>query len=228
VPGIAVGLDSDRMTLAQSERAELADLLDRVGPDHPTLDEGWRARDLLVHLLIRERRPDAVPGALATLPVLSGWSRRVGAGYADRPWAEQVALMRAGPPRWSVFGLSPRIDALANGAEYFIHHEDVRRGAAGWRPRQLDAVRTAELVRMLRSPIVRRLVRRVPGGVVAELPAGNGPADVIRLKDGTPAARITGEPGEVLVWLSGRDACQVELTGDPGVVAALQTVKRGL
>jgi hypothetical protein len=64
------------MTLAQRERAELADLLDEVGPDHPTLDEGWQTQDLLVHLLIRERRPDTVPGVMAELPVLSGWSRR--------------------------------------------------------------------------------------------------------------------------------------------------------
>ncbi|MBM9466754.1 TIGR03085 family metal-binding protein [Nakamurella leprariae] len=216
------------MTLAQRERADLADLFDEVGPDHPTLDEGWQAQDLLVHLLIRERRPDAVPGALATLPVLSGWSRRVGAGYAGRPWSQQVQLVRSGPPRWSVFGISARIDALANGGEYFIHHEDLRRGAPGWQPRRLDATRTAELVRMLRSPIARRLVRRVPGGVVAELVTGSGSTETVRLKDGTPAATIAGEPGEVLLWLSGRDACHVELSGDPGVMDALRAMERGM
>jgi uncharacterized protein (TIGR03085 family) len=216
------------MTLAQLERSELADLFAKVGPDHPTLDEGWQAQDLLVHLLIRERRPDAVPGALATLPVLSGWSRRVGAGYASRPWAEQVQLVRSGPPRWSVFGISRKIDAVANGGEFFIHHEDLRRAAPGWAPRQLDADRTAELVRMLRSPIARRLVRRVPGGVVAELTTEGGPTDTVRLKDGTPTATLTGGPGEVLLWLSGRDACRVELSGDPGAVAALRAMKRGM
>ena len=44
-----------RMSLAQSERAQLADLFVTLGPDQPTLCEGWDTQDLLVHLLVRER-----------------------------------------------------------------------------------------------------------------------------------------------------------------------------
>ena len=47
------------MNLAKSERAALADLFVTLGPDQPTLCEGWDTKDLLVHLLVRERRPDA-------------------------------------------------------------------------------------------------------------------------------------------------------------------------
>ena len=55
---------------ARSERRSLAALLRTLGPDAPTLCEGWDARDLAVHLVIRDRRPgaligNAMPGVLA-------------------------------------------------------------------------------------------------------------------------------------------------------------------
>src|SRR5262249_52743320 len=36
------------------ERAELCDLLDELGPDAPTLLDGWTTRDLAAHLVLRE------------------------------------------------------------------------------------------------------------------------------------------------------------------------------
>ena len=45
------------MTLARTERAALADLLVELGPNEPTLCQGWTTADLLVHLQVRERRP---------------------------------------------------------------------------------------------------------------------------------------------------------------------------
>ena len=45
------------MTYAQDERAALAALLHETGPDGPTLCEGWQTRDLVAHLVLRERRP---------------------------------------------------------------------------------------------------------------------------------------------------------------------------
>ncbi len=53
-----------RILPAARERASLSDLLDRVGPDAPTLCEGWNARDLTAHLVLRESRPDAVLGVV--------------------------------------------------------------------------------------------------------------------------------------------------------------------
>jgi uncharacterized protein (TIGR03085 family) len=50
--------------LAQLERSRLCDLFLEVGPDQPTLCEGWTTADLAAHLVIRERRPDAAPGIL--------------------------------------------------------------------------------------------------------------------------------------------------------------------
>ena len=43
-------------------RTNLAAVLEAAGPDRPTLCEGWRASDLLAHLLLRETRPDVAAG----------------------------------------------------------------------------------------------------------------------------------------------------------------------
>jgi hypothetical protein len=46
------------------ERRELCDLFGDLGPEAPTLCEGWATMDLAVHLVVRERRPQASPGIL--------------------------------------------------------------------------------------------------------------------------------------------------------------------
>ena len=55
---------------AWSERQQLCDELERLGPDAPTLCEGWATRDLAAHLYLRERRPDLGIGAY--VPPLAG------------------------------------------------------------------------------------------------------------------------------------------------------------
>uniref|UniRef100_UPI0025DDC77B maleylpyruvate isomerase family mycothiol-dependent enzyme n=1 Tax=uncultured Brevibacterium sp. TaxID=189678 RepID=UPI0025DDC77B len=58
---------------ARSERRSLAALLRTVGPDAPTLCEEWTTRDLAVHIVIRDRRPDALVGN--AFPALAGKSQ---------------------------------------------------------------------------------------------------------------------------------------------------------
>ena len=87
------------MSLARAERAALSDTLDHTDPAQPTLCAGWTARDLLAHLLIRERQPWTVPGIV--FPALSGIAERAMAGYADTAWPEMVDQLRYGPPAWS-------------------------------------------------------------------------------------------------------------------------------
>jgi uncharacterized protein (TIGR03085 family) len=209
------------MSLARSERSALADLFLRLGPDAPTLDEGWTTADLAAHLLLRERRPDAALGAF--LPPLAGWTEKVSAGYKAQPWPHVVQLYRSGPPSWNPMGWG-KVDQLANSAEMFIHHEDARRGSPGWEPRVLRPAETDELRGILGSFLVRQLLRKAPMGVRAD--AGAGP--VITLKAGEPAVTLSGAPGEILLWVSGRDACLVELTGADADVAALRRLHRSM
>jgi hypothetical protein len=43
------------------ERLALCDLLEELGADVPTLLEGWTARDIAAHLVLREHDPIAGP-----------------------------------------------------------------------------------------------------------------------------------------------------------------------
>src|ERR687898_1799245 len=152
-------------TAAAAERARLSDLFDDVGPDAPTLCEGWATRDLAAHLVVRERRPDAAIGVIAK--PFAGYTAKVQDGIAaDVPWPALVERVRSGPPLWSPTRLEP-VERMVNTVEFFVHHEDVRRAVDGWQPRVLDD----ELVRDLRGALTRMarvLTRRAPVGVAFE------------------------------------------------------------
>src|SRR6266496_1286185 len=128
------------MADSTDERAALCDLFEELGPDEPTLCEGWRTRDLAAHLVVRERRPDAAAGIM--LKPFAGYTRHVQDGYAGKPWAELVELVRSGPPALSPTRI-PAVDRLVNSVELFIHHEDVRRAQPSWQPRDPDPERDA-------------------------------------------------------------------------------------
>lgn len=209
------------MSLARIERLALADLLEQTGPDRPTLCEGWDTRELSAHLLVRERRPDAAAGTL--VKALAGHLKSVTKAFAARPWKEQVELLRSGPPGWNPMGWG-KLDDLANGVEMFVHHEDVRRGIPGWKPRELNPTATAELTDVLDSAGMRLALRALKCGVIAELPDGRR----IAMKKGEPSVTVHGAPGEIVLWATGRDAGQVELTGSDPVLAAIAGVRRGL
>ena len=209
------------MTLAQSERAALADLLDRLGPQAPTRCEGWRTGDLLDHLLVRERRPDAAAGIM--LPFLRSWTARVSAVYDAKPYQDRLALLRSGPPAWHPARLSV-VDRWTNDAEFFIHHEDVRRAQPGWQPRTLDADLEAELWDVLRR-LSKLTLRRAPTGVV--LDAGDGRR--VTASDAQPSVEVRGPVGELVLFTSGRQAhSRVELSGPDDAVERLRTASLGI
>ena len=206
------------MGLASDERAALSDLFDEVGPDAPTLCEGWQTRDLAAHLVLRDRRPDAAGGIL--IPALAGRTQRVQDSYAAKPWAELVELVRTGPPVWSPFGI-PGLADLVNGAEYFIHHEDVRRGGDEWAPRPADAERDAALWRTA-GMSGRMGFRRSPVGVALRKPDGT---EVV-LHKGPSTVVISGEPAELLLTVFGRDKAQVEFEGADKAVETVRGLER--
>src|SRR5580698_4945530 len=120
------------VNFAQDERSELCDLLVDLGPDAPTLCEGWSTADLAAHLVVRERRPDSGPGIV--WPPLAGYTDSVRTRQKDRKsWEELVAAVRSGPPL-----LLRPFDRAMNTVEFFIHIEDVRRAQPTWGVRPLD------------------------------------------------------------------------------------------
>lgn len=207
---------------AQRERRELAELLLETGPDAPTLCAGWTTRDLAAHLVVRESRPDAAPGIL--LPPLAGWTNRVQSAVAAQPYPELVRKVRTGPPTLSVFSI-PGMDSAGNLVEYFVHHEDVRRGAEGWAPRDLPADLADGLWGRL-SSMSRLLFRRVPCGVVLERTDGTG--GTITAKKGTPHVTVRGTAGELVMRAYGRTAARVDVAGDPECVTAFENAPLGV
>jgi uncharacterized protein (TIGR03085 family) len=187
----------------ERERAELADLLDSLGPDAPTCCEGWTTAHMAAHLVVRDRRPDALPGYGLEEIGLGGpaaaWSHRVEERLrSSTPYADVVARFRAGAPPWSLLAW-PVVTQKLNVAEFAIHHEDVRRAQPGWEPRILprkvqDGLWTLAVVWARRPAASRKdglILRRsdVPG-MQKHLGAGG--------------TTVEGEPMELLLWLAGR------------------------
>jgi uncharacterized protein (TIGR03085 family) len=208
------------VNIAVDERAALCDLLEELGPNEPTLCRDWETRDLAAHLVVRERRPDIAPGIL--LKPFAGHTRRVQDSYARRPWRELVDLVRGGPPVWWPTRL-PAIDSAVNSIEFFVHHEDIRRGQEGWEPRPPDAHRDGVLWTGLRRSS-RLTLRRTPVGLVLRRPDGQE----ITVKRGPNSVTVVGEPGELLLFATGREAARVEYEGEQPAVAAVQGLRRGL
>lgn len=219
MPDEAGGEARVAVTLAGSERQELSELLEQVGPAAPTLCGDWTTRDLAAHLVIREGRPDAAAGIL--LAPLAGYTARVQRGVAERAWPELVEQIRSGPPRWSLMRLSPMGEQI-NGVEFFVHHEDVRRARPAWQPRPADPQRAGQLWRML-ARVGRLCYRKSPVGVVLRRP--DGAQRVARR--GARAVTVVGDPEELMLHAYGRAEAVVELEGDQADVAALQASARG-
>jgi uncharacterized protein (TIGR03085 family) len=210
---------------ARRERRELAELLLQSGPVAPTLCEGWTTTDLAAHLVVRESRPDAAVG-IAARP-FAGWTDRVQRSVASQPYPELVRKVRNGPPTLSVFSL-PGFDGAANLLEFYVHHEDVRRGAADWRVRDLPADLSDLLWKRL-SVMGRLLFRKVPVGVVLERTDGtNGTDSTVVARRGPDSVTLRGTAGELTLRAYGRTAVQVETIGTPAAIAAFESARLGV
>jgi uncharacterized protein (TIGR03085 family) len=201
-------------TFAKRERLLLADLLETVGPDAETLCEGWRARDLAAHVVVRERRPDAAGGTL--IKQLAPRLEKVMAEYAAKPYEELIQLIRTGPPRFSPFQLK-QVDEAANIVEFYVHTEDVRRAQPDWSPRELDPVFQDALWSRLERT-ARLVARGVPTGLVLRRPDGQTAV----AHRGAPVVTVTGEPSELLMFVFGRQsAAEVEVEGETDAITKL-------
>jgi len=205
------------------ERLELCDLFDELDPRVPTLLEGWTAHDLAAHIVLRER--DLVAGPCIVLPgPFQRFAERRRVTLARRAnFNRLVARIRSGPPV-GLFRLG-WVRALANLNEFFIHHEDVRR-ANGREPRSLTPAMNAALWRNVRrsSPY---LSRRLHGCGLEVMWAGTDQR--VTARAGEPTARLSGPPGELLLYVFGRQAAaRVDVSGPPDAVAAVQRTHFGM
>jgi uncharacterized protein (TIGR03085 family) len=211
------------VVLDAAERRSLCDLFDELGPSVPTLLDGWTSHDLAAHLVLREH--DVVAGPCMVLPgPFERFAERRRAGLAGRSdFPGLVARIRSGPPVG--FFRLPWVREMANLNEFFVHHEDVRR-ANGLGVRSLGPDMDAGLWRNVRRG-GRFLGRRLRGCGLEVSWEGGG--ERVTVRSGSPIVRLSGPPGELLLYLFGRQAAaQVELSGPSEAVAAVRGTHFGM
>jgi uncharacterized protein (TIGR03085 family) len=204
------------------ERARLCDLLDELGPQAPTLLEPWTARDIAAHLVLRERDSLAGPGLV--LP--GGWGRLAEQrrrALALTDFTRLMTTLRSGPPPG--FFRVGWVRRIPNLNEFFVHQEDIRR-ANGRDPRVNHRGLDEALWRNVNA--ARWFLARRLRGVGLEL-RWAGTAHTVRARRGEPVARIAGPPGELLLYLFGRQrAAQVEVSGADAAIEAVQCARFGM
>lgn len=204
--------------LAQLEREALCSTFLQVGPDRPTLSGSWTTRDLAAHLVVRERRPDALPGVL--VPVLADHTQRVQDTYAAQEWPALVDMVRAGPPGWNPTRV-PAVDDAINLLEFFIHHEDVLRAGDEQSPRRVVSEETQRAIWTRLKQAGQLLFRRSPVGIVLFSPDHGRHSVKGPTKQGTVV--VEGSPSEIALFAFGRGAvADVTLQGTDPAVEALR------
>jgi len=208
----------------RSEREAICDLFVELGPDAPTLDEGWTTTDLAAHLYVREHSLKGGVGIL--VPQVSGWHDDAIARTKDaRTYAEIVEAVRSGPP----FGPFRLLDAQINLQEMFVHHEDARRGGGDTTPRPTDEIAEVEAALWTSFHRMHRMATRNVKGVRLELINSEHPDDTIDAGHGDDTVQVVGRPGEIVLYLLGRtEAAHVELIGSDAAVATLESCTLGI
>jgi uncharacterized protein (TIGR03085 family) len=206
LPSASVSTDLD-----QRERHELSDLLDELGPDQPTLCEGWTTSAMAAHLVVRERQPLAMPGILMGGPFEATTERMMNRELERHGYHGTVERVRSGPPPGPL-SFAP-VRSRVNLFEMTVHHEDVRR-ANGGEPRtdrpDLDDAVWGSLGSAMRLFLLRGRVRSLR----VELQRPDGSAHAAGPESGSKVV-LSGPPVECLLYLQGRKGhARVELTGD--------------
>lgn len=204
------------MSRAAAQRAAFVDACSELGPDAPTLCEGWATKDLVAHVYVREHRPDAAAGVLPLGP-LSAYTERVMASVLRVHGYDELVHQVRTPPRWLT---ALHLDDAVNTVEFFVHTEDARR-ANGRDPRPRDDELERWVWRRMRRQ-ARVMFRRVPARVRL-VPDVGDPVDVGK---GGSAVEVRGAPSEILLLAFNRkEHAQVDVTGDRD---ALMTARLGL
>ena len=206
--------------MSRTERAALCDLALQVGEDQPTLCGGWTVKDLVVHLLLRERSPLA---AGIVVPQLAGLTERAMERMKrGTDFTVLVERLRGGPPALPVPG-EDRGPA---------QHGRVLRPPRGRPPRRsrlgaAPAERGGGVAAVVADPGARPgLTRGAPVGVVLER---SDTGERAALKDAPATVVVRGLPSELTLFVYGRmGQARVELDGSDADVAALTGTDLGV
>ncbi len=189
--------------LARRERIALCDLALALGEDAPTLCGDWTAKELVVHLLVREYDPVAAAGLV--VPPLARVTEFQMARKSRKDFGVLVEQLRK--RGLTVYSLPP-VDKVLNTLEYFVHHEDLRRAQPGWEPRVL-AREDEDLIWSALRVAGRGLVR--PAGVPVRIRRTDADTSAT-LRRGSDPVVLSGLPSELAFHLFGRQSHSRGLT----------------
>lgn len=205
-------------SFARAERIRLCDLALETGPDAPTLCGDWTVRELVAHLVVRETSPLSVG---IVVPPLASVTERETERVAKKSFDKLVSRVRKARNPMAL----PGVDAALNTAEYFVHHEDIRRAAPDWQPRTLDPDEEDALWRIVRIS-GKGLIR--PAGVPVVARRTDTGADT-NLRAGSDPVVVSGMPSEIVLFLYGRDQTRgLTFEGPDDRVATLREAKLGI
>ncbi|SDS56517.1 TIGR03085 family protein [Paraoerskovia marina] len=194
-------------------REQLVDSLRSVPPNAPTLCEGWQARHLAAHLVLREHAPWRLLGG--GLDTLADEARD------DAAYRDLIDRVSQPPQAWSPHSWAG--DAM-NVAEFYVHSEDVRRGG-GVEPAPRDL--PPDLVEALRGALTtfaRLRLGRCPVGVTLVDDEGRR----LVVSDREPVVEIHGPVTELVLHVFGRvEAADTEVRGREDAVAQVAQVLGG-
>lgn len=209
-------------SVARSQRRELCELMTTLGPDAPTLCAGWTAHHLAAHLRLRETDPIAAAGILLP-PLAATAERRLAKLMTELDFDELVGLVAAGPGRFSPLSL-PAVDKAVNSLEFFVHHEDLRRGGEYPVPPRVLDPDTDDYLWQAAIGVAKRRLRGLRVGVLLQrMRAGLSTDEQSVVAIGDTPVTVLGEPGELVLWLFGREAAaQVQLSGPAPALARIR------
>lgn len=200
------------MTFVDRERQAMCATFLEVGPDAPTLNDGWDAYDLIAHLWVRENRAPQVLAAI--LDPRKSQEAAIRRAKQEHSFTDLVLALRDGPQNLSPFRI-PGVNRWGNTIEYFLHHEDLRRaGNSPLPPRDFSPAHDEALWKALKM-MGGFILRNSPAGVTFENPLGE--------RFGVKRPRrigVRGPVGELALVASGRAqaAVGVEYAGDADLV----------
>ena len=218
------------LPFVRRERHALCETALVLGPDEPTLCEGWTVRDLIAHLLVRDSPSIAAAGI--SIPLMSRFTERAMAAAAREPFEAMVRRLR--DPGITPYRL-PGVERVVNTLEFFVHHEDLRRAQPDWEPRVLTEADQEELWRLLKG-VAKLRARKVGYGLVirghtrvdATSRAGSRHLETTARRGSTPI-RLTGPVTELVMVLFGRrQAREVSWDGPADGLAQLRGAGLGL
>lgn len=215
------------MSFAQNERQALIDTFRSVGPDAPTLCDGWTTTDLLEHLIMREIHPLAGVSSKIPFDALSKAGKEKKQEIVNLSYDKKVDYFAEGRQSYSLLNVNA-IDSMFNTAEYVVHHEDILRAQDTYQPRSFSHAHNMTLMRINRvvAPI---LCRKLP--VALTFDAGEYDSFTVgsEEKQQTGIVTLTGTPLELLLFTFGRDdRVDVTFSGDPGQIDAVKNSERSL